>query len=102
MYGFESNEELETTLRELIERDFAAPLPRRPGERGQRYGHLLEGEGEAAPEAPGQPAEAPAAPAAEPARPPADGNLGERVERLEAELAALRAELRGLRDRLDA
>jgi hypothetical protein len=36
------------------------------------------------------------------AAPAADGGLGERVERLEAELAALRAELRGLRDRLDA
>jgi uncharacterized protein len=102
MYRFGSNEELETTLRELIERDLAAPLPRRPGERGQRYGHLLEGEGEAAAEAPGHPAEVPPAPAAEAAPPAADGDLGERVERLEAELAALRAELRGLRNRLDA
>jgi uncharacterized protein len=98
MYRFESNEELETTLRELIERELVAPLPRRPGERGQRYGHLLEGEGEGA----GQAAEAPPAPVPERAAPAADGGLGERVERLEAELAALRAELRGLRDRLDA
>jgi uncharacterized protein YceH (UPF0502 family) len=96
MYRFESNEELETTLRELIERDFAAPLSRRPGERGQRYAHLLEGEGEA------QAEEAPATAVPERVAPAADGGIVERVDRLEAELAALRAELRGLRDRLDA
>jgi uncharacterized protein YceH (UPF0502 family) len=96
MFRFESNEELETTLRELIARDLAAPLPRRPGERGQRYGHLLEGEGEAPAE------EAPPPTVPEPAAPVADGGIGERIDRLEAELAALRAELRGLRDRLDA
>jgi len=102
MYRFESNEELETTLRELIERELAAPLPRRPGERGQRYTHLLEGEGEA-PAAEAPPAVMPerSAPAAGPA-PAVGGGIGERVDRLEAELAALRAELRGLRERLDA
>jgi hypothetical protein len=36
------------------------------------------------------------------AAPAADGGLSERVDRLEAELEALRDELRGLRDRLDA
>ena len=96
MYRFESNEELETALRELIERELAAPLPRRPGERGQRYTHLLEGEGDE------QPVAAPPPPLPERAAPAGDGGLGERVDRLEAELAALRAELHGLRDRLDA
>ena len=102
MYRFDSNEELETTLRELIERELAALLPRRPGERGQRYTHLLEGEGEA-PAAEAPPAVMPerSAPAAGPA-PAVGGGIGERVDRLEAELAALRAELRGLRERLDA
>jgi uncharacterized protein YceH (UPF0502 family) len=105
MHRFESNEELETTLRELIERDLAAPLPRRPGERGQRYTHLLEGEGDAqAAEAPPPAMPERAAPPVMPERaaPPADGGLGERVDRLEAELAELRAEVRGLRERLDA
>jgi hypothetical protein len=96
MYRFESNEELETTLRELIERELAAPLPRRPGERGQRYGHVLEGEGDE------QPVEAPPPEMPERAAPAADGGLAERLDRLEAEVAALRAELGGLRDRLDA
>jgi uncharacterized protein YceH (UPF0502 family) len=96
LYRFESNEELETTLRELIERELVAPLPRRPGERGQRYAHLLEGEGEA------QEGEAPPAAPPEHDAPAADDRLGERVDRLEAELAALRAELQALQDRLDA
>jgi uncharacterized protein YceH (UPF0502 family) len=74
-----------------------APLPRRPGERGQRYTHLLGGEA-----AVQQPVEGPRAPMPEPTVPAADGGLGERLDRLEAEVAALRAELHGLRDRLDS
>jgi uncharacterized protein len=97
MYRFESNDELEITLLELMERELVKPLPRRPGERGQRYAHLLAGD-----EAAEQAAEALAPAMPEPAPRAADGGLGERVERLEAELSALRAELRGLRDRLDA
>jgi uncharacterized protein len=96
MHRFESHDELESTLRELIERELAAPLPRRPGERGQRYAHLLEGEGD------GQPAEDWPAPMPERAAPAADGGLGERVERLEAEVSALRDELRALREHLGA
>jgi uncharacterized protein len=96
MYRFESNEELDQALNELIERELVKQLPRRPGERGQRYAHLLAGD-EAA-EASGDLAAA--SPEHDP--PGADSGIGERVERLEAELAALRAELRGLRDRLDA
>jgi uncharacterized protein len=92
MYRFDSNEELETALRELIERDLAGPLPRRPGERGQRYAHLLEGElGEL-------PAEEGPEPFPQRAEPGTDGGLAERVERLEDDVAALRAELRALQD----
>jgi uncharacterized protein YceH (UPF0502 family) len=61
-----------------------APLPRRPGERGQRYAHLLEGE-QAAP-----------APATATQSSSEDG-IGQRVERLEGEVAALREELEALR-----
>jgi uncharacterized protein len=85
MYRFDSNEELDGTLRELIERQLAAPLPRRPGERGQRYAHMLEGE-----------------PADDGAPAPAEPALGERVERLETEVAALRSELLSLREQLGA
>jgi uncharacterized protein len=91
MYRFDSNEELDRTLRELIERQLAAPLPRRPGERGQRYAHMLEAESADD----GVPVPAPAPAPAEPA-------LGERVERLETEVAALRSELLSLREQLGA
>jgi uncharacterized protein len=96
MYRFESHEELESTLSELSERELATALPRRPGERGQRYAHLLEGDADM------QPVEGSPAPMPEPAPASADGGLGERVDRLEAEVSALRDELHALRDRLDA
>jgi uncharacterized protein YceH (UPF0502 family) len=98
MHRFDSNDELDRTLRELIDRELAAPLPRRPGERGQRFAHLLMADGEEA----AQPAEAQPAPAAEPAVASHDGGLGERVGRLEDELEALRAEVRALREELGA
>jgi uncharacterized protein len=85
MQGFESGEELDRVLHGLVERGLVGALPRRPGERGQRYEHLLGAEAEAT-----APAEA-AAPA-----PSADG-LGSRVERLEEEVAALRDQLAALR-----
>jgi uncharacterized protein YceH (UPF0502 family) len=95
MYQFDSGEALDRTLRELIERELVAALPRRPGERGQRYTHLLAtGDEEAI--------ESPPAPAEEPVRRSYDGELGERVGRLEAELEAVRAELRALREELGA
>jgi uncharacterized protein len=96
MHRFDSNEELDSTLRELIERELVTPLERRPGERGQRFAHTLEGEPAEA-SADGIPSAAP-----EPAPAPTGGGLGERVDRLEAELSAVRAELRALREQLGA
>lgn len=99
IYPFDSGEEVEQTLEELIERELAVALPRRPGERGQRYAHRLAEveEAEAAAEAPAAP---PPAPTAAPLG-PGDGLAG-RVERLEAEVAALRELLHALRDELGA
>jgi uncharacterized protein len=100
IHRFDSGDELEAALAELVERDLAVALPRRPGERGQRYAHRL-GELEGA----GPPAAAPApAPAAEPAPPAsaADDGLAGRIERLEGEVAALRDQLRSLREELGA
>ncbi|MGH2846758.1 MAG: YceH family protein [Thermoleophilaceae bacterium] len=86
IHHFDSNDELDAALRELVERELAAPLARRPGERGQRYAHLLgERDEEVAVED----------------FPPDDG-LAVRVERLEVEVAGLRDELRSLRDELGA
>jgi uncharacterized protein len=81
---FGSLADVEKTIARLIERGYAARIDRRPGQKEDRFGHLLgEGEGEAAgPE--------PAAPAREPA-PVAADSLEARVARLEREVAELRA-----------
>ena len=47
LYGFEGLGAVEAVLQDLIGRELAARLPRRPGQKEERYGHLL---GEAAPE----------------------------------------------------
>jgi uncharacterized protein YceH (UPF0502 family) len=88
-------------LESLAARELAAQLPRRPGEREERYTQLL---GEDAPQeraAPAPAAPAPAAhepaPAAAPEPPPADDG---RLERLEREVARLRADFDALRAEL--
>ena len=76
MHHFAGHEELMDTIEHLIGRDLVARLGRRPGQKEERYSHLLGGEEEDA-----QPA-APGAVAASP--------LEERVSRLEAQVAELR------------
>ena len=106
---------VQTTLERLIGRELVAQLPRRPGQKEERYVHRLSDDdarepafASAAAAAPGAIAGAPAAPPLRaPGRPmPAAPEvqrvelpLGERVARLEAEVAQLRAELRALRGR---
>jgi uncharacterized protein YceH (UPF0502 family) len=97
------------TLERLIERDLVEQLPRRPGQKEERYAHRLSDDD--APEPAGAPAPPVAAPAPvirAPGRPmpaapevvaPAELPLAERVARLEAEVTQLRAELRALRGR---
>jgi uncharacterized protein len=92
IHAFDSGEQVERTLDELVERELAVALPRRPGERGQRFAHRLAEVEEEASEAP--PAEAPP--------PPADDGLAPRLERLEAEVAGLREQLQALRADLGA
>jgi uncharacterized protein len=90
--------DLDATLAALEERELVRLLPRRPGQREQRYEQLLGGVAEASP--PTEPAEAPVADAA-PTQ--ADsGGIEARMERVESELAALRDELRALREELGA
>jgi uncharacterized protein YceH (UPF0502 family) len=94
---------VQATLDRLIGRELAARLDRRPGQKEERYTHLL---GEDAEEPGVAPASAPplaAAPAATFAdRAPLAPEPDPRVERLEAELAALRGEVGELRGALDA
>jgi uncharacterized protein YceH (UPF0502 family) len=81
MQAFESLGELHETLEGLISRELVARLPRRPGQKEERFVQLLGGEGEAAE-------------AAEPER-PGDG-VEERLSRLEADVAALRRAVESL------
>jgi len=85
--------ELDEAIAALEGRELVRQLPRRPGQREQRYEQLL-GEGAAS----GPVEEAAAPPNAEGA-PPADG-LPERVAQLERELGSVRDELRALREEL--
>jgi uncharacterized protein YceH (UPF0502 family) len=109
MHPFADLAAVHETLAGLIERDLVAQLPRRPGQKEERYAHRLSDDDvpepvrEAAPapgpeaaavRAPGRPM--PAAPEPVPA---AQLPLEERVARLEAEIVQLRAELRALRGR---
>ena len=108
-------------LERLIGRDLAERLPRRPGQKEERFAHLLaDDDAPVAPAAPGAaapqwtpPAAAAApvqdaAPAPAPPPPPASAAPAAapapdpRVARLEDEVAALRGELAALRASLDA
>jgi uncharacterized protein len=97
-----SLEDVDRVLRSLIDRDYAVSLGRRPGQKEDRFAHLLGSD--AAAEATPTPTPTHVAPArlapAEPAEvpPPAsdDGALEARVAALEADVAALREQLADL------
>ena len=87
LHHFADSSALHAVIDRLTERELVARYDRRPGQREDRYGHLLGTEGE-------EPAAAPPAPVV----PPRD----DRLERLERELAELRAEVAALREELGA
>ena len=94
LHRFDGGGEPAGTLERLIGRDLVERLERRPGQREERYRHLLGEEGEV-----DVPAEEQSAPReVHDARPPED----DRIERIERQLAELRAEVQALRDELDA
>jgi uncharacterized protein len=79
LHHFASLAGVEETVARLIEREYAVRVDRRPGQKEDRFGHLLgEGEGEGEAAASEAPAPAPA------------GSLEARVARLEREVAELR------------
>lgn len=84
------------TLEKLVERGYVERLPRRPGQKEERYAQLLGGEKDepssVEPAAPASPAGVPA-----PSVPSADED---RLERLERELGDLRDQVRQLREAL--
>jgi uncharacterized protein YceH (UPF0502 family) len=75
LHHFESPAAVDGVLDGLIERELVARLPRRPGQKEQRYAQLLGGDGDEK----------------QPAR--ADDSLEARVGRLEAEVRDLREQL---------
>jgi uncharacterized protein len=90
LYHFDGPAEMHQVLERLIEREFAVRLERRPGQREERYAHLL-----------GEDAEDVSAGAA--AGVVDDAPRGEdRLARVERELAELRAEVAALRESLGA
>jgi uncharacterized protein len=96
LHRFGDMEELGGTLERLIERQLAARLERRPGQREERYTHLLGSEDAPEVERAVRAAEA-AAPAESPQTASADSS-GERLARLEQQIAELRREIQALRE----
>ena len=105
LHTFASAEELDTAIEGLADRDLVVRLERRPGQKESRYAHLLGGEvaeTAAVVVAPGPVVEdrpPPAAPAQQP--PPDDPARDERLTRLEAEVAELRAQVEAMRAELE-
>ena len=85
LYPFGTLPDVQRTLEQLIERELAERLPRRPGQKEERYRQLLGGGGENAPVV------ATAAP--EPADDDRVGALEERIAALEEQVAALQLAL---------
>ena len=85
LHAFDGLDEIARALEELIKGDLARRLDRRPGQKEERYEHLLsEDDAEAAP----SPAE------------PEPGPQPDRLAQLEREVADLRREIAQLRDEL--
>jgi uncharacterized protein len=95
IYRFASLEHVEQGLERLMERELVARLPRRPGQKEERFTQLLGGEIPAAAPADEDVAVPPAGAGADRV-----SELEARVERLEDEVASLRTALDGLRGRV--
>jgi len=102
MQGFAGLDEVHAVLDELIEREYAARIERRPGQKEERYRHRLSDEAADAP--PLEPMATTAAVAPPPAPAAAPDGAGaerlDRLDRLEAEVAELREEIARLREAL--
>ena len=104
LHSFADLAAVQETLERLIERQQVARLPRRPGQKEERYEHLLGGGREATEQPAPPPAASPEGPDDRPSGAP-DGSddepslppPGDRLNRLEAELAELRQQVSALR-----
>ncbi len=93
MHAFADLGAVHETLERLVERCYVERLPRRPGQKEERYVHLLGGDENDAP-AEQRDANAVEAAAAQPGSSPEE----DRLERLEQELGDLREQVRQLRE----
>jgi len=106
LHHFEGDADLDRTIERLAHRDLLVRLDRRPGQKESRYAHLLGGdvaEAAAVVVAPGPvvPEHASPPPPAEREEPaPHDPARDERLSRLEAEVAELRAQVEAMREEL--
>jgi len=105
LYPFPSTGDVERTLNSLAERERVERLPRRPGQKEERYRQLLGGEGEPPAATPTPPEEdytpVPAAPPlVGPQRDERVDELEERVDHLAGQVEWLRKEVVALRDEL--
>ena len=87
---------VQTTLERLVERELVERHPRRAGQKEDRYEQVLSGGGTEAAEAPSAAPQTDEAPAS--SAEPVDDE--DRLDRIEREIAALRAELSSLREAL--
>jgi uncharacterized protein len=97
LHAFASLGAVEEALAALIERGWVQRLERRPGQKEERYEQLLGGEEGEAPAAPASEEVSPGLAAAEAE---IEGADVDRLDRLEAELLALRDEVAKLRESL--
>jgi uncharacterized protein len=99
LHRFEGLPAVQETLERLVGREFVIRHPRRPGQKEDRYQQVLGGEinDEAQPRAE---VTEPDGPSPAPASAPASDSPDDRLDRLERELEALRAELAKLREAL--
>jgi uncharacterized protein YceH (UPF0502 family) len=114
MTSFASLDEVDRVLDVLCERGYARRIPRRPGQKEDRFEHLLGGVSEAASASVGEVASAsqgaatstsPGAPQAAPAPTPdaprnGERELAARVTALESQVEQLRSELSALREQM--
>jgi len=105
LYPFPSTGDVERTLNSLAERERVERLPRRPGQKEERYRQLLGGEGEPPAATPTPPEEdytpvAAAPPLVGPQRDERVDELEERVDHLAGQVEWLRKEVVALRDEL--